>query len=735
MAVNRYTYQPEDTFIIYHQDDPGLAPIKVELPIAPPISEIQGYNLAPENQFWKVPQMPQRLVNLCKRKVADSEKRAEIYGNDIYYKNEIEWIQKEWDKIENGLWIFIKGKPFFIPGVFYFYLAYWTIDDEHPRFYKRDWKFFMFSEWTDADPMCYGFNYPKFRREGATTKVSCWRFYRAMMSRNHNAGCQSKNDTHAAIVHNEFVKKPWKKLPFFVRPIWDGDHSNTTSINFVAPVAKKDPDFDKEALDSHIDYLDAGLYAYDGTKQHSFHNDECGKILLVDVNERHQVQKPCAENGSDIIGKFRNTSTVGEMDKKGGRNFKKLCNDSHYEKRTKNNRTKSGLYNLFIPAYEGYQMGEADVRAILKQLGRDPSQAVAYPDKYGDCDIEVVTTFIKNKRQAFLDDGDIAGYIEECRQFPLSWKDCWKESSQAQNFNMLKLEKQLDFLDDEKVYRSLVVRGNFKWKDDKPDTTVFFEPSDEGKFNVSYLFDKETASNRYRMKNGIRVPGNITRFQAGGDPFKFKKTKGGKKSDGAGAVFMMQDSSIDGDGKDISTWTTNRFVCTYSHRPKDKYTYAEDMLMMCVYYGCEMYPEINVDLLWDHFETRGYFGYLTHGTDRKTNKVNKTPGRSTLAGTIEEIFREYHSYIENHCERELHRDLLLQCKMIEDDMGDYDLFTAGGYALMAAKGVKFVGGEDKVKGLEHYFDEYSFDAQGNRTLISHDEEDDSEDNDPASYFN
>lgn len=718
MSSKKNRYQPSDEFIIYHQDDPGLAPIKVPLPAPPPEEEMQGYGLLPENQYWKIETMPARLQALCKRKCPDSEKRAEIAGNEVYYKNEIKWMQDEWDKIENGLWLFIKGKPYYIPGVFYFYLTYWTIDDIHPSYYKRDWLFFTFSEFTDHDDQCNGINYPKFRREGATTRVSCWRYYRAMLDRNHNAGCQSKNDTHAAIVHNEFVKKPWKKLPFFVRPIWDGDHSNTTSINFTAPIAKKDPDFDKTGLDSTIDYQDAGLYAYDGTKQHSFHNDECGKILLVDVNERYQVQKPCSETGTKIIGKFRNTSTVGEMDKKGGRNFQKLCDDSHYQNRTKNGRTKSGLYNFFMSAVEGYQMEKADVAHILKQLGRDPKEAVSFPDKYGECDREVVYTFIKNKRQAFLDDGDIAGYIEECRQFPLSWKDCWKESSRAQNFNMLKIENRLNDLDDERVYASLVVRGNFKWENDDPKThRVYFEKSDAGNFYVSYLFDKESASNRYYMKAGVRYPANVNQFQAGGDPFKFKKTKGGKKSNGAGAVFMRQNSAIDPDGKDITQWVTNRFVCTYSHRPKDKYTYADDMVKMCVYYGCEMYSEINVDLLWTYFEDQGYFGYLTHGTDRKTGKINKTPGGNTTGKTFDEICVEYHTYIENNCERECHRELLLECKMIEDDMGDFDLFTAGGYALLGAKNNSFRSNEDKVRKFDKYFEEFEIDSNGSSHLI------------------
>jgi hypothetical protein len=153
---------------------------------------------------------------------------------------------------------------------------------------------------------------------------------------------------------------------------------------------------------------------------------------------------------------------------------------------------------------------------------------------------------------------------------------------------------------------------------------------------------------------------------------------------GAGAVYMYYDSSIDGN-RDISDWKTGRFVCTYEFRPKDKQAYGEDMIMMCHYFGCQMFPEINVDFLWEYFETRGYSGYLFFPIDQHTGKVSRIPGAHTGEKLKEEIFREWQYYIEKHGRRERHTEILEQCKEIEDDMGDYDLFVAAGLALVAAK--------------------------------------------------
>ena len=85
-----------------------------------------------------------------------------------------------------------------------------------------------------------------------------------------------------------------------------------------------------------------------------------------------------------------------------------------------------------------------------------------------------------------------------------------------------------------------------------------------------------------------------------------------------------------------------------------------------------------------------YKGYLWYGKDRRTGRINAKPGTYTNEEVREDIFREYHSYIETHGHRECHIDLLRQCLEIEDKMNDYDLFVAGGLALKAAKGIEVV---------------------------------------------
>lgn len=368
------------------------------------------------------------------------------------------------------------------------------------------------------------------------------------------------------------------------------------------------------------------------------------------------------------------------MDKDGGQNFKDLCKQSHFHERNENNQTTSGLVNLFIPADIGFEN---------------------FIDEYGNSDRKGARAWILNELKSLEEDGDYAGYAETFRQMPLKFRNCFISATQGAHFNMAKLLRRMaDF----NFGNKFVTRGNFV-RIEGPDSEVIWEPSENGKFKVSWLYPDQSLSNQSIMQEGVRVPKNINLFIAGGDPYKFKITKGSRNSDGAGTVFMKHNPAMD-PGEDISEWKSNLFVCTYSNRPDTKEEFGEDMLMMCIYYGCYMFTESNVPDLWDYFERRGYIGYLYYQTG-KDGKLSKTPGAHTGSVMQQAIFREWHTYIERHCEREVHDELLEQCSKIEDSTTDYDLFVAGGYALIADSGSMESVEEPSVK-LDRFFRTFEY---------------------------
>lgn len=734
-------YVHADRTMVFNDDDPcpDLKPITYELPFdEPEWSLIDGFGLDPKDMYWRRKPLPQKLKELDDRTdLTDNQKKEFIVDNKVHYRNEIEYIRNEQERRRNGHWIFIGtmidgfryAKPYWMPPDFYFYLQWWMLDDNtYGIFRMRDLKHYTFEYMTDHDPLCTGYNYPKYRREFATTKISAKRYNDATKYQNYMTDLQSKDDDHASEVMQEHVLSAFKRLPFFLRPIWNQKSNVISEIRFDAPTAKDHPDYGKRSLHSFIKYSPSGVFALDGKKRHYIHSDEIGKTTTCNVKTRLEVQLPCIFKGSRIImadpsnpkntqhAKIVNTSTVADMDKFGGRHFKDICDDSFYHNRNKNGRTKFGLYNLFISSWDGYIIDQRDVAMILKQLGRN-EPATSYPDKYGYCDKDVCYTFMKNKRDELLQSGDLEGYLNECRQFPLIWEDCWKESAVSNNFDVVILQTRISELKEMKVNPS-VRRGDFEWQNGVRDSRVVFVDNPNGHFELSLTLPDDE-SNRYYMRDGVRWPASTTRFVAGGDPFGFKTTKGNKKSKGAGAVYWMQDSSVDNLNGSIDDWKSDRFVCTYLYRPPEKITYAEDMLKMCVYFGCEMNTETQIQLLIDHFEERGYDNYLYYNLNKTTNREEKTAGTSASTKTFEEICREYQFYIKRRGYHEVHLELLEQCYEINDDMGDYDLFAAGGYALIAAK--RFINlrqvtaDENIAEDFGVNWDEYEIDEKGNTT--------------------
>lgn len=698
-------YKPAERFIIVNDSDRDLEPIKVPIPSeCPDIRTINGYGLPPEEQKFKRTKVPKRL-RILEEEIEDIEEIEKfLEKNQIEYRDEIDYIEREWQRRDNGYWFFNNGIPTYITGTNYLYIAHWEIDIGLPNYRSRDRKVFLFLNFCDKDELCLGTVYPKHRREGATHKAQVWMYdYISTHTRSYG-GIQSATEGHAKDVFRIHLVYGWKSLPFFFKPKFEGTTNPKTELSFNEPSVRvskgKMSSRKKDYLGSMINFKSSDTKAYDSRKLHRFHNDESGKTTEIDVSERHDVVRECHMDGTKIIGKSFHTSTVEEMEKGGGVNFKKICDGSHYShsdkryKRDKNGMTVSGMYLLFIPAQDGLVV-----------------------DEYGNSDTKAGLEIIENRRQALIDSGSYEKLSSYIRKYPTSYKECWRGDATKCKFNIRILEERLDEF---KFGNKYVTRGNFIWKDgiiggitDRINKVfrqgrVIFQPHAEGRFEVSYLFPNPAESNAYFMRDNIMYPLNDIKFSGGSDPFKFKTTKSSNRSDGAGAVFRKRDLSVDTPDRDINEWTTNRFICTYQHRSREKYEYCEDMLLMSLYYGFQMVTEVNVPAVWEHFDDRGYPGYLFYTTDPATGKMNIRPGIYTTGPVKEDIFTEYHSHIENHGHREVHDKLLEQCYEIEDDMGPYDMFTAGGMALIGAKSKFFIKEIDESTDAGEYFPEFRY---------------------------
>jgi hypothetical protein len=686
--------------------DKDMIPIKIDLPDPPEYHLIDGFGLPAKDQKWHPPEFPKRLKELQKKHETLDDIWIELEEHPDIYDKEILFIKRMWYYRLNGYWFFNNGVPTYIDGWHHFYCSWWNIDVGLPKYRDRDRRFFLFArkiynetesprcdakgfaiknaagqyDWIDfGQRLFYGFNYPKHRREGATYKAECIGY--EIISRTIGAfgGIQSMNDVQARKCFLRHLVAPWKKLPFFFKPNYEGSTSPKTELSFSPPAKRLSSrgslSSSELGLESGINYEIADPSAYDGDKLYFHHDDEVGKLKKgLSCWDRHTVVKECLVMGSEIIGFTVKTSTVGEMERGGGKAFKHQCKMSDYYQRTPNGQTVSGLAYLFIPADDGLQ-GFIDEYGMSVIDTPTKAQALYTGNKIG------AREYLLNRRKGYIDTGDQEGLSEEIRLYPIRFAECFRTAAKSSGFNMHKLET---YIDDLSFSKDLTIRGNFRWKDNKRDSKVEFIAHPNGRFIVSSQLDPGESNRKWwSEEEETWMPGNTTWGVAGGDPFKFNKTEGNRKSNGGGAVIKK------GKVKDGDFSMKRSFACTYSNRTYDKNEYGEDMLMMCVYYGIQMFPEINIPFLWDYFDERGYSGYLLYKVDPKTFEFGKTPGGSTNDKIKQDIFTEFMTWIENEADIEKHIEVLEECRDIEgpEDMTNYDLFAAGGYALLGTHGI------------------------------------------------
>jgi len=599
------------------------------------------------------------------------------------------------------------------------------LDDGLPGYRDRDRKFFNFARFCFNDPKSYGFIYPKHRREGATSKAECIMYCIISILHRAHGGIQSMTDSHAETVFQKHLVDPWKgnRMPFFFKPNTDGGDDPKTKLSF-RPVASKGTVGNKKrtakGLLSSITYAAGNPKAYDTWKLHFYHQDECGKSEWENVNNRWRIVKLCLAQsaGASIHGLSIHTSTVGEM-AKGGENFRTMCEQSNYDKRNKNGQTTTGLYVLFIPAYDGLdvyidEFGMSVIEtptkeqtAFLKTLKNSKGE-IACPDPYIGAK-EYIANTIEHLKS--IDDfEELSGFM---RQHPTSYRGCFIGDVSDSFFNLVKLTDRLEELRD---MPTATVPGYFKWEGKPYRSRVKFVPDHENpKFDLSKQLS-ETESNRVTWDHGLQsyIAHNV-KMCAGADPFKANDTKAKKNSLGGGAVFYGHDINKDPFEKAMEEWVSNTFVCTYLNKPSDKDEYHEDMIMMCMYYGCPMYTETNVQDLKDAFIKLGFKGMLVHRYNIAKDQVEEIAGQATSTKTHQEIFKLYQQYVNKHIHKEKHVKLVQQIMdtLSVDDMTKNDLFAAGGYAMLGFEQFgmdlqKIESTEEVMEGEGEYFQEYSY---------------------------
>lgn len=684
--AEKFTYGNADKFLRVNDDDPELTPIKIYLPAPPDYKLIDGYGKKPEDQMWERPKIPPKLISI--QRDGNTPRTLDqiwdvLESRAHEYKQEIEWIKRQWYFRLNGYWFFNNGIPTYITGVHLFYLTSYQLDEGYPEYRCRDRKDYIFQKFCEEDTwdfvdkdkdgnaiadengyykmydtgarVCYGDVYPKYRREGATYKSQCGNYEYISRTKNAEAGIQSRDIPDAKEVFTKKLVMPWKTVPFWFKPLSNTGTDPQSKIVF--DVAAKRGGETHSIIRAGLQSLctfDTGL-GYDSHKLKRLHNDEIGKDVNNDIIKRHNVVKQCLHlaAGKKIVGFMRGTSTSGEMEKGGGEQFQMLCSQSKYYQRNGNGQTTSGLYRHFISTTE------SDI----------------FYDKYGNADREAAREFLLEKRKGFIIQGDTKSYEEEIRMNPITYSESFSSSSAGMGFNTIKIQDRMNDLRFKKP-----IKGNFIFPNPRDLTSrVEFRVNENGKFTVSMLLPDEM-TNRKQTIQGTWCPFNPM-FTSASDPFRMNETEGKRKSNGGGITFQNRDFNIDPESRNISEWETNKFVCTYDHRPPTTEEYSLDMLAMCIYYGSMINVETNCGTTITDFQKWNFRGYLLHIMENGV--VRKTPGTHAGDKSQEKGMLLLANYIDLHCHRENHIELLGDLLSIPSikKLTDYDLVATAGLCL------------------------------------------------------
>ena len=553
------------------------------------------------------------------------------------------YIDKEFNKREEGYWFNNKGVPTYITGTHYMYLQWTKIDVGKPDFREANRLFFIYWEACKADRRCYGMCYLKNRRSGFSFMASGEIVNLATVSSDSRYGILSKSGADAKKMFTDKVVPISINYPFFFRPIQDGMDRPKTELAYRVPASKftrkrfesKDRAQEIAGLDTTIDWKNTGDNSYDGEKLALLVHDEAGKWERPEnILNNWRVTKTTLRLGSRIIGKCMMGSTSNALDK-GGENFKKLYNNSDVTKRNKNGQTRSGLYSLFIPMEWNFE-GFIDSYGI--PVFNTPKEPVT--DNQGDnIDVGVIEHW-ENEVDGLKGDQD--GLNEFYRQFPRTEEHAFRDEAKNSIFNLAKIYEQIDFNDDITTEAN-VTTGSFSWQNGIKDTKVQFTPNPNGRFKISWV-PGITLQNNIINKNGIKYPGNEHMGAFGCDSYDISGTTDGKGSKGAlhGLTkFSMEDAP------------PNRFFLEYVARPQTAEMFFEDVLMALVFYSMPILAENNKPRLLYYLRRRGYRGYSMNRPDRLWNKLSVTEKEIGGIPNSSEDIRQAHAaaietYINSH---------------------------------------------------------------------------------------
>ncbi|HEY4196880.1 MAG TPA: hypothetical protein VGM63_15160 [Mucilaginibacter sp.] len=685
----------------------------------PTYREVYGFNImmpdAPQDKYCINYGLPLEDQIFRKTEVPDQVRHPGRIHDDPWTEEQIDYfVDTEYYRRFNGVWIFIKGEKYWMPGKMYLFQNYWPLQSGNEAVFRftsleLDWI------WIDTcrDERLFGLWDFKCRQIGDTEwalftiweSASSWRNKKFLLQSSIGGDQIEKSYDRLVFSHNKMI--------WFFKPINRGTENPAQGLELKYPVSaitlnkikaqqeksgtntQSNLEYEYDEINSEIIFGPSKERWGDGQTWMIAYLDEFGKADTMNPVATLNVIRPALF--SRIInrktGNFLGTSTVEEM--KSGRSLKWA--KQIYEQSKINPNTGTSLNGC---------------RAIFRSaLDRAPVDHWGFPMK------EAERVWIEAKSKEYLEAGDIRGMLDHQRANPITIEQVFASANDESQFDIEKLAMRQQYLhsSDYKNPRTNTnvkpwVRGNLRWKDNNKETgEAVWEPNSKGRWLIS-AHPKDHGLKENAKTAGVwrPKPSNTQYYRCGIDPFEQKKTITDDWSMGGIAVKRVLDDFIDGkedryyqftdEARGIKTgdpvdggihFLTNRYCCTYLYRQNDPEDFYEDAILTCVYYGTEFLPEKNkANGLLKHFTDRKHELYIMDKPNLTKNAKGKSEEQGVTATekTIDEYFGHLMTLSCRWANTIDHPDILEQLLTMNwDNRGTKDLGVAVGWCEYACK--------------------------------------------------
>jgi hypothetical protein len=535
--------------------------------------EILFYDKKKSEQMWIRPQMPDM-------------RRLSIREKSLF-------IDEERRRIEEGVWMMLKGEIVYLTGGHYDFLRYNNYPDfnGNPIYYDAQRLDFYFQEIVALDENCYGELVIKPRRYGYTAIAISRAIRKAMSEEGMHIGLASTDkdkviETMFRPLTESFMSRPKYARADIYTPNGKVPQKEMRFIKNIVKKNEDDTDFfgtDEEGLKSWISPRSTTAKTFDGHKWHFIIMDEIYKWTKASLYNTWNITKEALQVGGIINGKAALFATMGDDESYDAavKDGIKLWNESDYHNRNKYGQTKSGLFRYFIPAYVAY---------------------AKFIDKYGKCDQDAAKEYLQDQRNEIISDygEDSKEYLYYIRKYPFTAEEAMESVGESGTFSRMRLESHLRSLTVVSSVNKPYVQGYFKPKDYGAE----WHPDKKGVWKFKAL-PSQISSNRCKYlskKKEWLLPDNPEGL-IGNDPVRTADNTSDHKSKNGAFAFKKFDY--------FNTGNENELIGQlFGRDDEDVDYYNEQLRLACLCLAYPLNTERQITSTYDWFRGRGMKSFI-----------------------------------------------------------------------------------------------------------------------------